>query len=60
METKTQFVLISVTKETRALLRELAEAHRTKIYQLVQTLAENDRKNFLPAEVNIDTAATEN
>lgn len=50
-----RFVLISVTKETRELLRELATARRTKIYQLVQTLAENDCKKFLPSKVNIDT-----
>ena len=60
MDTKTQFVLISVTKDTRALLRRLAEAHRTKIYQLVQTLAENDREKILPAKINIDTAGADN
>ena len=55
-----RFVLIGVTKETRTLLRELAAARRTKIYQLVQTLAENDREKILPAKVNIDSAPAEN
>ena len=57
---KNRFVLIGVTIETRELLRDLAAKHRTKIYQLVQTLAEEDQKNFLPADVNIDRVPAEN
>ena len=54
---KERFVLIGVTKETRELLRDLAAKRRTKIYQLVQTLAEEDQKKFLPAGINIDRCA---
>ena len=57
---KNRFVLIGVTIETRELLRDLAAKHRTKIYQLVQTLAEDDQKKFLPASVNIDSAPAKN
>ena len=52
-----RFVLIGVTKETRELLRRCAEARRTKLYQLVQTLVEADAEKILPAKVNIDGAA---
>ena len=49
-----RFVFIAVTAETRALLKDLAQKRRTKLYQLVQTLAEEDGKKFLPTKINID------